>query len=177
MMQGIKLICFFGPESTGKTVLVQHLANRYKTVYVPEVAREMIASNDFTAADIVRIGKAQTERVLQKIQEANKILFCDTDVITTQIYSRQYLNLVPEVLYDLEKQIRYDHYFLFHPDVPWIADGMRDLKDRRLEMFETFKSELDKRKIPYTNVQGTYSDREKIVVDHVTAIFLTFPTR
>ena len=176
MIKGVKLICFFGPESTGKTVLAQLMAERYRTVFVPEVAREIITSNDFSREDIIRIGKAQTERVFQKIPEANRILFCDTDVITTQIYSRQYLKEVPEILFDLEKQISYDHYFLFHPDVPWVADGMRDLQDRREEMFETFKSELDKRKVPYTKVQGTYAERERLI-DQVTATFLTLPTR
>jgi len=175
MIDGVKLICFYGPESTGKTVLAQRLAALYNTVYVPEVAREMIISNDFTTADIIRIGKAQTERVLQKVREANKIMFCDTDVITTQIYSQYYLKEVPDVLYDLEKKIMYDHYFLFHPDVPWVGDGMRDLPHRRKEMFETFRHELDKRKIPYTNVQGTYAEREKLV-DQVTATLWVFPT-
>src|SRR5688500_2961828 len=99
MVKGIRLICFYGPESTGKTVLAQRLAERFKIVYVPEVARELISSNDFTLDDIVRIGKAQTERVLQKVHEASTIMFCDTDVITTQIYSRHYLKNVPEVLY------------------------------------------------------------------------------
>jgi HTH-type transcriptional repressor of NAD biosynthesis genes len=48
-------------------------------------------------------------------------------------------------------------------DTPWIADGMRDLGDKREMMYNIFKSELDKRKIPYTIVQGTFEEREQMI--------------
>ncbi len=65
MTDGILLICLYGPESTGKSTLARHLAAHYHTDYVPEVARELVTSNSFTADDIVRIGRAQTQRVLE----------------------------------------------------------------------------------------------------------------
>jgi nicotinamide riboside kinase len=159
---GVKKICFYGPESTGKSTLATKLAEFYKTEYVPEVARELVTSNSFTVDDIIAIGKAQTERVLAKEKQANRLLFCDTDLITTQIYSHYYLKTVPPILYELEKQITYDHYFLFDIDVPWIADDLRDLgsDEQRNAMFETFKSALDKRKLSYTIINGTYAERE-----------------
>ena len=163
MIGGIKLVCLYGPESTGKTAMAKQMAQLYKTVYVPEVAREMITSNHFTREDIIRIGQAQTERVLEMLQVANKILFCDTDLITTQIYSRHYLQEVPDILYELEKQVEYDHYFLFDIDVPWIPDGLRDLGDRREEMFDIFRKALEKREIQYTLVKGNWKQRENIV--------------
>jgi len=163
MISGIELICFYGPESTGKTAMAKQMAQRYKTVYVPEVARETITSNDFTREDIISIGQAQTSRVLEMVQVADKILFCDTDVITTQIYSHHYLQEVPDILYELEKQVQYDHYFLFDIDIPWIPDGLRDLGHRREEMFEIFQKALEKRKIQYTLVKGNWNQRENTV--------------
>lgn len=171
MMNGVKLICFYGPESTGKSTLAKRMAEIYKTDYVPEVAREMITSNDFTLTDIIRIGHAQTEMVLKKIQSVNKILFCDTDLITTQIYAKEYLREVPEVLNVLEKRIQYDHYFLFDIDIPWIADGLRDLGHKRQEMYRIFKSELDKREIPYTVVRGNYLQRENFLTHQINHFF------
>ena len=159
----VKRICFYGPESTGKSVMARLLAEVYQTEYVPEVAREMVSSNDFTGEDIIKIGHAQTQRVLDKTKTANKILFCDTDLITTQIYSRHYLGKVPSVLYELEKQITCDCYFLFDIDVPWVADGMRDLKESRKEMFKIFQDELEKRNIPYQRVSGSYPERENFL--------------
>ena len=161
----VKKICFYGPESTGKSYMAKRMAAHFKTEWVPEVAREIVTTNDFTVDDIIKIGYAQTERILEKAKIANKILFCDTDLITTQIYCRHYLKVVPPILYQLEKQIKYDLYFLFEPDVPWVADGLRDLGDRerRIEMFEVFKMELDMRNIPYTLVKGSWGEREEII--------------
>lgn len=154
----VKKVCFYGPESTGKSSTAIRMAKFYNTVYVPEVAREMVTKNDFTIEDIIRIGYAQAERVVQQTKSANKILFCDTDLITTQIYSRQYLGVVPEILYDLEKQVVYDRYFFFDIDVQWIPDGLRDLGNRREEMKEIFLEELRSRNITYVLVSGPERD-------------------
>lgn len=159
-------ICFFGPESTGKSEMAKKMASLYKTEFVPEVARELITSNNFKREDIIMIGRAQTERIFQKARKANKFLFCDTDLITTQIYSRHYLKVVPPVLYELEKMVEYDQYFLFDIDVPWVGDGLRDLGEerRREEMFVIFKSELERRSISYIRVQGDWHEREQIIM-------------
>lgn len=169
MISDIKLICFYGPESTGKSVMAKKMAEMYRTEFVPEVARELITSNDFNREDIIMIGRAQTERIFQKARKADKILFCDTDLITTQIYSRQYLKVVPPVLYELEKMVEYDLYFLFDIDVPWVNDGLRDLgaEKKREEMYNIFKSELERRNIPYLKVEGDWKEREMIVVREI----------
>jgi len=159
----VKKICFYGAESTGKSSMAKKMAEVYQTEFVPEVARELISSNDFTIEDIVRIGQAQTQRVKEKLKTANKILFCDTDLITTQIYSRQYLHQAPDVLIALEKEINYDRYFLFDIDVPWVADGLRDLGNQREKMAKIFEEELSTRGIRPIVVKGTWSEREEIV--------------
>jgi HTH-type transcriptional repressor of NAD biosynthesis genes len=169
MVNNIKLVCFYGSESTGKSFMAKKMADKYNTEFVPEVSRELISSNDFNREDIIMIGRAQTERIFQKARKANKVLFCDTDLITTQIYSRQYLKVVPPVLYELEKMVEYDLYFLFDIDVPWVNDGLRDLGDekKREEMYAIFKSELERRNIPYVKVEGDWEEREKIVVSEI----------
>lgn len=162
-MSKIKLICFYGPESTGKSTMAKHFAKLYDTEFVPEVARELISSNDFSIDDIIKIGQAQTDRVKEKLRTADKFLFCDTDLITTQIYSKKYLGVVPEILFELEQEIRYNKYFLFDIDVPWVADGLRDLNNQRGEMFKMFEEELMKRKIQFVRVKGDWNEREKII--------------
>lgn len=163
MIDRVKLVCFYGPESTGKSVMAKRFAEIYRTEFVPEVAREIVSSNEFTIDDIIKIAKAQNQRVLDKVKTANKFLFCDTDLITTQIYCRQYLKTIPPVLFELENEINYDQYFLFDVDVPWVADGMRDLGDSRNEMFNVFKSELDNRGVSYQLVSGLWFERERSV--------------
>jgi HTH-type transcriptional repressor of NAD biosynthesis genes len=161
----VKKVCLYGPESTGKSTMAKKLAERYHTTFVPEVARELILSNEFSIDDIIKIGRAQHHRVEEMLKGANKLLFCDTDAITTQIYSRHYLHTVPEVLFELEAKWRYDQYFLFDIDVPWVKDDMRDLGHRRQEMYDTFKGELDVRRMPYIKVNGSWQEREHIITN------------
>lgn len=172
MIEKVKLVCFYGAESTGKSTMAKWMAARYHTEFVPEVAREIVTSNNFSVEDIIRIGHTQTERVIEKAKTANRVLFCDTDVITTQIYSRYYLGVVPSVLYELEKQIHYDQYFFFDIDTAWIADGLRDLGHKREEMKAIFKEELEKRRISYELVKGTWSEREATISKVVDTLLL-----
>lgn len=160
-----KKVCLYGPESVGKTTLAYQLANYFQTIIAHEVAREELTSNEFDVEKIIEIGKKQTNLVKKRLQGANKVLFCDTDLITTQIYSQQYFGKVPQELAELEREISYDLYCLLNIDTPWVADSLRDFGHRRVEMFTVFKGELEKREIPYLLIEGTWEERfEKVRV-------------
>ena len=150
----VKKICFYGPESTGKSTMAIKMAAYYKTGYVPEAARHILQSNNFGEKEIITIGHRQHHDIQEKLKTANKLLFCDTDAITTAIYSQHYLGMVPPVIVALEKKTVYDHYFLLDIDTPWIADPLRDQRHRRKEMMKIFEQELIKRNIEYTVITG-----------------------
>jgi len=78
------------------------------------------------------------------------------------------------VLYEIEREVHYDLYFLMDIDVPWIADPLRDLGNRRTEMMRIFKSELGKRKVPYVLVQGNYQQREELVTAAINKLLRAF---
>jgi len=168
----VKKICIYGPESTGKSTLAINLAKRYQTEFVPEVAREFITTNDFTVDDIIAIAEAHHLRIQQKLKTANKILICDTDVITTQIYCRHYLKVVPDILYDIETIVKYDKYFLLDIDVEWIADGLRDLGHQRDYMMNVFREQLTQRGIEFIAVGGDYQQREEIVSNEIDRMLM-----
>lgn len=172
MIDSIKLVCFYGAESTGKSVMTKKMAEKYQTAFVPEVAREIITTNNFNREDIIAIGREQTARIFQEAKRANKILFCDTDVITTQIYSRHYLKVVPPVLYEFERMVQYDLYCLFDIDTEWVSDGLRDQgsAEARENLHHIFKAELDRRKINYLTIQGDWNERERIITQAVTKL-------
>ncbi|RZJ16705.1 MAG: ATPase, partial [Acinetobacter sp.] len=159
----VKKICFYGPESTGKSTMAQKMAELYQTECVPEVARELITDNNLTAANFIEIAAAQNQRVIDKTKIANKILFCDTDIITTQIYAKHYLGSHLPELDEYEKALQYDQYFLLNTDVAWVADELRDLGDKRDEMYTTFKKELVDRNINFISVEGNYEQRESAI--------------
>lgn len=166
----IKKVCLYGPESVGKTTTARQLAGIYQTSFVYEVSRNILSDNEFSLADIEKIGIAQTKAVQEAEQRANKILFCDTDLITTQIYSEYYLHAIPPILFELEKIIHYDLYFLLDIDVPWVADGLRDLGHKRQEMYQIFKDALDERGIEYIKVSGDWDERLRIIREVVDVL-------
>lgn len=157
----VKKICVFGPESTGKTVLAKQLARHYKTVWAPEFARGYTAkqNNKFAYEDMEKIGRGQLQLEKSMAKKANKLLFCDTDSITTLIYSRHYFGKAPSLVKKLADKKRFDLYLFTKADLPWIADPQRDLGKRRKEFEEIFKKELIIRRIPFVAVHGSGKER------------------
>jgi HTH-type transcriptional regulator, transcriptional repressor of NAD biosynthesis genes len=167
----VKKICIYGPESTGKSTLAIDLAKHFNTVFVHEIARDLLTDNDVNFHDILRIGRAQTALIKEKNLIANKLLFCDTDLITTQIYSNIYLNTIPSELINLELETHYDLYFLLDIDVPWVEDKLRDFGEKRAEMYAIFKGELDKRGINYVPISGNWETRKNEIIKRINSMF------
>jgi HTH-type transcriptional regulator, transcriptional repressor of NAD biosynthesis genes len=163
-------ICLFGPESVGKTVMAQELATHYRAPWVPEVAREFLDSNEFTAEQAVQIAREHVRRIQQVEMEGAEVAFFDTDIITTQLYCELYLGGCPQPLLDLEAAVSFDRYFLFRPDVPWVPDGMRDLGDRREEVYRLFERALQAREISYEVVEGNWIQRWQKVLTSVETL-------
>ena len=164
-------ICLYGPESVGKTTMARQLAAHYQTVFVPEVARDLITSNDLTTDDYARIAVAQTAATKAAEALANRVLICDTDLLTTQLYATVYGVTHPPVLDQLAAQEQFDAYFLLNTDVPWVADGLRDLGHRRAELFALFEQALRDHKRAYTLISGAdYNERLAAVIDRIDTL-------
>ncbi|WP_340199679.1 AAA family ATPase [Ascidiimonas sp. W6] len=164
-------VVLYGPESTGKTTLSRQLANYYNTLWVPEYAREYLQDkwdkeqkicepNDLIP---IAIGQIATENKLTR--KVSDILFCDTDLLETKVYSEAYYvgNCNP-LLEKYALQNKYDLYLLTNIDVPWEKDDLRDKPDNREEMFIYFKQALDLYQRPYILIKGSRKERFQIAV-------------
>lgn len=161
-------IVLFGPESTGKTSLAKALAEYYDTEWVPEFARDYLQKKHEDVGEIcapedllpIARGQLQTENHLAK--KANKVLFCDTNILQTWVYAHAYYEDFENP--ELEKaaaENHYDLYFLTDIDIPWEADDLRDKPHERKEMFQRFKKELEKRELPFFLLSGNKKERMK----------------
>ena len=85
----INRIAIIGPESTGKSTLAKELAEYYKTVYVPEVARFYIdeLKRSYNQNDLLEIAKLQCDEEDKLLHQANEILICDTNLLVIKIWS------------------------------------------------------------------------------------------
>jgi nicotinamide riboside kinase len=91
---------------------------------------------------------------------ANKVLFCDTDLLETKVYSETYYSGICDPLLDAYAvKNQYDLYFLTYIDTPWVPDDLRDRPNERLQMFEAFHQALLRYDKPFVLLKGNQSER------------------
>ncbi|MGV2481403.1 UNVERIFIED_CONTAM: AAA family ATPase, partial [Salmonella enterica subsp. enterica serovar Weltevreden] len=85
-------------ESTGKTTMAEKLARYYDTAWVEEYGRDYFVQNGgiHEIADLSRIARGQVRLEEAALLKANKFLFCDTDLVVTQVWSEIYFKQCPQ---------------------------------------------------------------------------------
>lgn len=170
----LKRVCIFGPESTGKTTLAKKLAKYFNTVCVTEYARDLLDFNDgkcdYEHIPLIAKGHMASEEALA--EQANKVLFSDTDALTTTIWSKALFDKCPEWLYELVENRHYDLYLLMDTDVPWIDDNQRFYKEKeqRKWFMNLCKEGLEKYDRKYIVISGNWEERFRKAVKEVKKI-------
>jgi HTH-type transcriptional regulator, transcriptional repressor of NAD biosynthesis genes len=175
----VKKVCLVGPESSGKTTLAQDLAKFYNTLYVPEYAQTFLSiKKEIHYDDLIKFAHSQIACETALSRKANKILFCDSDVLTTQLWSDT-LYQKHDVFFDsYVPEKNYDLHLLCYPDIEWVHDEHREVlseeKAKQLETRLTFFNEMEKllqeKRYPYAVIKGT-SDRFSNALDVVSKLF------
>ena len=167
-------VVLFGPESTGKSSLAKELALHYNTYYVDEYARHYLQEKwdkyqkICELDDIMPIAKGQinNENIISK--KTDKILFCDTDLLTTATYSKLYFNNYCDPLLDKYSKLNYyDLYLLMDIDIPWVKDDLRDRPNERDMFFNSFKMALEMNNKNYFTVSGSFQKRKQKAIELV----------
>jgi len=159
----LKRVCLFGPESVGKSTLSKQLAKHYDTTFVAEFARTLLDSKQGTCdlSDIPLIARGQLASEDAASQLANRVLFCDTDLITTTIWSQVLFGECPDWIEQQSAQRHYDLFLLLDIDVPWIADDQRCLREYREEFMQLCIEALERQRRPYKRISGAWDSRFK----------------
>ena len=157
----VKRVCVFGPESTGKSTLTTDLARRFATVAVPEYARTHLEAQGgiISAADIPKIARGQMATEDALALNADRVLFCDTDLLLTSIWSRWLYGSCPEWIESEAECRRYDLYLVTDVDVPWVGDSVRYLPEERRSFLERCVGELERLGRRYVMVSGDWETR------------------
>ena len=158
-------IALYGPESTGKTTLANQLADAFQTLWTPEFARDYLQQKwDATQQvcvyeDLLPIAIGQTKLENEAVEQANKILFCDTNLMVTKVFSEWYYQKCDPDLQKAAKKHKYDLFFLTDIDVPWEKDDLRDTPDHREVTFDFFEKALIDNQKPYIKLSGNKEER------------------
>lgn len=157
----VKRICIFGPESTGKSTLARDLAGQFDTLYVSEFARGLLDAKQGKCepSDIPLIARGQVAAEDSLARKANKLLICDTDLLTTTIWSDVLFGDCPQWIRRAADERHYDLYLLLDIDVPWVDDRQRFLPHQRQEFFDRCQHALESRGRPYRIIRGTWPER------------------
>ncbi len=159
----LKRVSIFGPESTGKSVLAERLAIHYETAYVPEYARTYLDPKNGACepADIEVIARGQTAAEAAVAGRARKILFCDTDVLLTSLWSRMLFVDCPAWINEVAAGQHYDLTLFTDIDVPWVDDGQRYFPDaaRRERFAELCEEALRRSGRRYVRLTGDWDAR------------------
>lgn len=171
----INRIYLLGPESTGKTTTSKLLSEEFDVNWVPEYGRILYEKKEgnIDLMDFYEIVIKQREienNLAERTQD--KILFCDTDVITTKVFCELYYPEKHHLLNDFfdyhikQQLINKCHFFVMSPEgTEFVQDGTRTVipKENRKIHFDKIIKELDKWGISYTILTGDYKNRTSVV--------------
>ncbi len=156
----VQKVVLVGTESTGKTTLAQKLANYYSTVFVPEMAREVVEkTEECTYDDLVKIATLHANTILNKIPEANKLLFVDTDITITKSYSEFLFNKKFSVAAWIEEVNRFDLYLFLEPDCDYVQDGTRLSETERARLSDHHKAAFKNTGLSFISINGNWEER------------------
>ncbi len=158
----VKRVCIFGPESCGKSTMAGNLAQQFNTIYVAEYARTWLEAHKIERCrpeDTPWIARGQAASEDALARQANRIMFCDTDLLTTVIWSKKLFGQCPEWIEKQALERNYDLYLLMNVDVPWVADSVRYFPSERRGFLERCRSMLKKTGRPYVVISGSWQER------------------
>ena len=162
-----------GPESTGKTVLCEYLADYYGGHWIPEYARTYIEEleNPYTLKDVIEIGKRQLDQLDTEYRDYEWVFF-DTGLIITKVWLEVVFNESPSWIDKALTDIKPDLVLLCYPDLDWKADPVRENGGAmRNHLFEKYEENLKKYGYPYEIVRGESEDRNKNALNAINKIF------
>lgn len=161
----MKIIIITGPESVGKTTVAEYLACSNNSLWVPEYARKYVENlkRPYNYNDVNTIAHWQYFKYLSVISSAPKVdyVFFDTYLIITKIWFNEVFKSVPDWIDTAIETSKIDKFLLCAPDIQWLADDVRENRDKREYLFQRYKSEIIRFGFKYNIIEGNGQQRKQ----------------
>lgn len=172
----VRKIVILGPESTGKSVLCQQLAEHYNTTWCPEYAREYLLEHgtSYTYDDLLTIARNQLLKEDDFVAKAQgkPVVFIDTDMHVMQVWCEFVFDKCHRFILDQVIERKYDLFLLCNNDLPWVKDELREYPDleNRVKLFHMYKDLLVNQDVPWVEISGDYDERLPVAIKAVDAL-------
>ncbi|MBR1928436.1 MAG: ATP-binding protein [Paludibacteraceae bacterium] len=154
-----KRIGIIGAESTGKSWLGSRLAKMTGGIYIEEYAREYVAGlhTPYVYEDVCEIARVQIEQLTRSYE--SDYVFFDTELIITKVWFEDKWGMCPNFLLEALRENPIDMYLLCNNDILFEQDSVRENGNRREELFEWYKKEIENAGKPYSIIRGVGEER------------------
>ncbi|UDG81212.1 Trifunctional NAD biosynthesis/regulator protein NadR [Candidatus Hartigia pinicola] len=177
----VRKVVLIGGESSGKSTLVNKLANIFNTTSAWEFGCDYVLSHlggneialQYSDYDKIALGHAQY--IDFAVKYANKVTFIDTDFITTQAFCKRYEGKEHPFVQALIDEYRFDLVILLENNTPWVADGLRRLgsENDRDEFQALLVKMLKKNNVEFVHVHSpNYESRFLICISLVQKLLM-----
>jgi nicotinamide riboside kinase len=157
-----KRIVITGPESSGKSTLAAWLAEEFEVPMATEFARIYLETYGAGYDESTVIAMAQLHLIHQQemVPVDAPLGIFDTDLLNFKIWCDvAYSHCDASILAGIEQESNHV-YLVCYPDLPWVADPLREHPDERLLLFERHLTEIKKTGREYIIIRGEGENRK-----------------
>ena len=180
------IVCLTGAECSGKTTLAEALAQSYGAPLVPEAARGWLERKGSQGAatgvgrsaqtsdpvayakdDVLAIAKEQVRLEQAALAKGPPLLICDTDLLVVQVWWEVKYGVLPDELRRALAERGPRAYLLTRPDIPWVADPLRESGGNRDGPHRRQQQLLAAGNHPYAELGGDAVTRLAVARRHI----------
>ncbi|MBS1556230.1 MAG: ATP-binding protein [Bacteroidetes bacterium] len=168
----VKKVCVIGPECTGKTDLSKFLSEHYNTPWVDEYARAYLnkLGRPYQQHDLTKIAHGQMRMEDEWLNDANKVLICDTNLLVIKIWSEYKFGACDKEILKGMAERKYDLYLLTNIDIPWQDDPQREHPKKREFFWNLYKKEVATTGVATVEISGSREVRRSTAIEAINKL-------